>query len=83
MFSLFGEHMRREEAIALMKELSVGQLLEPTVVLLEERTPDNYQLRVKADCDRHGIEIFVGKFNWAIEEDKEKGFLTIFKPQKK
>lgn len=72
--------MKREEAVALLKELSVEHLIQPTLVLIEKRTPDSYQLTVKADYDGHGVQLFVQKFNLAISEDKERGFLTIFTP---
>ncbi len=72
--------MNRAEVVALMKQLSDEYLIDPTFVLIEKRTPGNYQLKVRADYDRHIIEMFIEKFNLAIQEDKTKGFLTIFKP---
>jgi DNA-binding PadR family transcriptional regulator len=72
--------MRRGEAVALLKELGAEGLIQPSWVLIEQRRPEKYQLCVKGDYDLHQIELFLEKYTLAIEEDKTKGFLCIFKP---
>ena len=71
--------MKRHEAVALLKELSSEHLLQPSLVLIEQRTPDRFQLCVKGGYDRQGIEVFIQKYNLEIEENLTKG-LCIFKP---
>ena len=71
--------MQRYEAVALMKELGAEQLIRPSLVLIEQRKPDRYQLCVKGDYDRPRLELFLQKYSLEFEEDK-KGFLCIFKP---
>ncbi len=71
--------MKRHEAVALLKELSSENLLHPSWVLIDQRKPDRFQLCVKGGYDRRGIEVFVQKYNLAIEEDLTKGLLCIFK----
>ena len=72
--------MKRHEAVALLKELSYERLLQPSLVLVEQRKPDRFQLCVKGDYDRDGIKVFVQRYNLEIEEDLTKGLLCIFKP---
>jgi hypothetical protein len=72
--------MKRNEAVALLKELGSEHLLQPSFVIIEQRKPDRYQLCVKGDYDRHEIEDFLQKYNLAIEEDVTRGLLCIFKP---
>jgi hypothetical protein len=72
--------MERAEAVALLKELGVGLLIQPTMVMIEKRTPDRYQLRIQGNYDRNEIERFVQKFYLSVKEDKAKNYLFIFKP---
>ncbi len=70
--------MKRNEAVALLKELGAENLLQPTVALIEQRKPDKYQLCVKGDYDRYQIESFLKKYTLEFEENA-KGYLCIFK----
>lgn len=54
--------MDRKEAVVLLKELAAEHLIQPTLVLIEQRKPDSYQLCVKGDYDRYQIEVFVKKY---------------------
>jgi hypothetical protein len=72
-----GVHLERKEAIALLKELGRAHLLQPSWVLIEERTPNRYQLCVKGNYDLFGIENFLK--NHALEFEDARGFLCIFK----
>lgn len=76
-----GEHMNREQAVALWKELGAKQWVQPLAIVIEQRKPNSYQLKIKGFYDCKSIEEFVQSRNLAFEENKEKGFLVIFKPQ--
>lgn len=71
--------MKRHEAVVLLKELGSENLIQPSMVLIEERKPDRYQLCVKGDYDRFKLESFLQKYTLEIEEHSTKG-LCIFKP---
>lgn len=70
--------MKRHEAVALLKELSSEHLLRPSLVLIEQRMPNLFQLCVKGEYDRPGIELFIQKYDLEINEDVTKGLLCIF-----
>jgi len=72
--------MKREQAVALWKELGAKQWVQPLAIVLEQRKPSSYQLKIKGFYDCKLIEEFAQSRNLAIEENKEKGFLVIFKP---
>jgi hypothetical protein len=74
--------MKRYEAVALLKELGAEHLLQPTSVLIEQRTPDKYQLCIKGDYDLFQMESFLKKYTLEFEESTKKG-LCIFKLQEK
>jgi hypothetical protein len=69
--------MKRGEAVALLKELGAEGLIQPSLVLIEQRKPDSYQLCLKGDYDRTEIELFLKNYPLAIEEHATKG-LCIF-----
>jgi hypothetical protein len=69
-----GQRMKRVEAVALLKELSAEHLIQPSSVLIEQRKPDSYQLCLKGDFDRQGIEDFLQKHTLMFEEDSRRGF---------
>ena len=68
--------MKRTEAIGLLKELVAEQLIQPSLVLLEQRNPDTYQLLIKSDYNFKEIETFV-KDRFSLEESK--GYLVFYK----
>ena len=43
-----GNLLDRKKAVALLKELVTKQLIQPSLVLIEKRKPDSYQLEIKA-----------------------------------
>ena len=51
--------MKRTEAVALLKELGAEQLIQPTLVLIEQRSSDGYQLQIKGNYNFQEIETFV------------------------
>jgi len=40
-------YIKRAEAVALLKELGEAELIQPSFVILEIRSPDIYQLRIR------------------------------------
>ena len=75
-----GEIVKREEAAALLRELATKQFVQPQLVLIDQRTPNSYQLKIKGDYDRELIEIFAHYKNLAVEEDNARNYLIVFEP---
>ena len=73
-----GNLLDRKEAVALLKELGTDHLIQPSLVLIKQRTPDSYQLTIKGDYDLKEIELLLKNRNFCIEENKN--YLNIFKP---
>jgi hypothetical protein len=71
------ERMKRQEAVALLKELSTEQLIQPSLILIQQRSPDRFQLQIKGNYDCQQIEVFL-KNKFSLEESK--GYLIIFTP---
>jgi hypothetical protein len=71
--------MKRGEAIALLKELCVASLIQPSLVLIEQRSPESCELRIKGDYDKQLMDIFLQERNLSVVENN-KGYLSIFKP---
>ena len=72
--------MLRSEAVALLKELDAQYLIKPSMVLVEQRKPDSYELRLKGFYNLELIKGFTKKYNLECEEDLTKGYLCIFTP---
>lgn len=70
--------MDKRECVALLKELGAEHLVQPLMVLLEQRKPNNCQLKIKGDYDRKLIETFLMNKGFSFEE--YENFLIIFKP---
>jgi hypothetical protein len=67
----------RKEAIALLCELGVNQLVIPDLVILEQRKLDSYQLKIKGSYSLKEIGLFLkNRFCW----EEVNNFLVIFKP---
>ena len=69
--------MKRQEAVALLKELSSAGLIQPTFVLIEQKKPDSFELVIKGDFDFQAINK-LASVRFAVKNDVEKGFLAIF-----
>jgi hypothetical protein len=67
----------RKEVVALVKELGDRMLIQPTFVIVEHRTPDKHQLRIKGDYDCQEIEAFLTNRGFSYEENAD--YLIIFK----
>jgi hypothetical protein len=72
--------MKRTEAVGLLKELVAEQLIQPSLVLIKQRSPDGYQLQIKGNYNFQEIEMFV-KNRFALEECM--GYLVFNTPQVK
>ena len=59
--------IKRAEAVALLKELCSERLIQPSLVLIDQRFPDIYQLRIKGDYDLQEIGIYLNK-RFLVEE---------------
>ena len=62
--------MKREETVALLRELGTHKLVSPIFVSIEHRLPDTYQLKIKGDYDLQAMKIFL-KNKFSIEENKD------------
>ena len=70
--------MKKEEAIALLTELGANQLVNPNLVLLEQREPDKYGLQIRGDYNRQSIVTFLRKRHLSFKMNND--YLIIFKP---
>jgi hypothetical protein len=75
-----GKKLKREEAVTLLKELIGNGLIETTWLSIEQRKPNKYQLSFKGNYQSPLLDPLLKKLNLAIEENKEKDYLVIFKP---
>ena len=71
-------NIKRPEAVALVKELGVGELIQPTFVVIQQRCPDRFELKIKGSYDRKQIEILLKDRKFLYEENKD--CLIISKP---
>jgi hypothetical protein len=70
--------MQRYEAVALLKELGAEHLIQPSLVLIEQRTPDRYELQIKGFYDLELVRAFTQQYNLTVKEENIKGYLVIF-----
>lgn len=59
--------INRAEAVALLKELSSEQLIQPSLVLIEQRSSNIYQLKIKGNYNLQEIELVL-KNRFSAEE---------------
>lgn len=64
--------MKRIEAVGLLKELVAEQLIQPSLVIIQEKSTERFQLQIKGNYDFQQIEMFV-KERFSLEESQ--GFL--------
>jgi len=67
----------RKEAIALLVELGSHQLVNPDLVILEQRKLNKYQLKIKGNYNFKDVGLFL-KNRFCLEEINN--YLIIFKP---
>jgi len=70
--------MKREESVALLRELGTNQLVRPIFVIIEHVLPDSYQLKIRGDYDFKAMKIFL-KDRFSVEENKD--YLVISTPE--
>ena len=71
-------YTKREEAIALLRELDAKQVFRPTWVSLESKETDNYELHIKpATIDQNGFTDIIKKYKLALKEGAN-GTLIIY-----
>lgn len=68
----------RKESVELLKELGTNQLVNPNLVIIEQREPDRFQLQIRGDYNRQKIVIFLKKRHFSFEVKND--YLIIFKP---
>jgi hypothetical protein len=69
--------LERKEAIALLCELGVNQLVSPSLVIPEQRKNDKYQLKIRGNYSLKELGLFL-KNRFCLEEINN--YLVIFKP---
>jgi len=74
---LWGGPLLRQEAVALLKELGNRDLVQPFFVIIEKRTRDKFQLKIKGSFDKTQIFSFLKSRGFSCE-DKED-YLIIYK----
>jgi hypothetical protein len=80
-FQDLGRHkMRREQAVALVKELVGNNLIQTDWLSIDKKKPDSYVLEFRGYCERLLLDTFLQSRNLGMEENEEKGFCVIFKP---
>ena len=71
----------RVEAMALLKELVAVNLVDPSFINMLHKEPNHYQLQIKGEYFRSEIEEYAKQFGLSVEEDKERKYFVIFKPE--
>jgi hypothetical protein len=69
--------VNRKEAIALLRELGSCHLVNPNLVIIEQREPDKYGLQIRGDFNRQAIVFFLKNRNLSFEMNND--YLIIFK----
>jgi hypothetical protein len=70
----------RLQAMAMLKELVDNDLVEPSYVSMVQSKPNHFLIQIKGDYNKMEIERHAKKHGLTIIEDKERKYLTIFKP---
>ena len=65
--------------MTMLKELVNEDLVDPSYVSISLRKPNHYQIQIKCNYNKKGIEVHARKYGLTIEEDKEQKYLVIFK----
>ena len=72
-----GNALNRKEAVALFTDLVANGYVQPHLVLIEQKKPDKFQLRIKGEYDSSQIELFL-KIR-EVSSEKTEDYLIIFK----
>jgi hypothetical protein len=76
---LVDEHLKKQETIILLQELSAKKLVQPLSANIEQRKLDRYQLKIKGSYDFELIEAYANFKDLSVKENGNKE-LIIFKP---
>jgi hypothetical protein len=71
--------MERKEAVAILKEMVICDLVEFSWVALQEKKLGNFMLQIGSGYNREAVEAFVERNNLSFEEDANKRYLVICK----
>jgi len=74
---LWGGPLLRKEAVALLKELGNRDLVQPFFVIIEKRTRDKFQLKIKGSFNKTQIFSFLKSRGFSCEEKED--YLIIYK----
>jgi len=67
--------MKRKEVVGLIRELVAEQLIQPSLILIEQSSPDDYKLQIKGDYSLEQIEMFV-KDRFSLEKIDDRLILS-------
>jgi hypothetical protein len=73
-----GARVNRKAAIEVLNELAANQLVNPNLVLIEQREPDKYGLQIRGDYNRQSIVTFLKKKRLSFKMNND--YLIIFEP---
>lgn len=64
-----GKFLQRKEAVALFTELVAKGYVQPSLVSIEQRKPDKFQLKIKGNFDWKQIELLLKNSGFTIEKN--------------
>jgi hypothetical protein len=70
--------VNRKEAILVLSELGSNMLVNPNLVLIEQREPDKYGLQIRGDYNRQSIVTFLKNKHLSFKMNND--YLIVFKP---
>jgi hypothetical protein len=73
-----GKALNRKEAVALFTDLVANGYVQPHLVLIEQKEPNKFQLKIKGEYDSSQTEQFL-KIRGLLCE-KTEDYLIIFNP---
>jgi hypothetical protein len=75
-----GRLLDRSQVVALLKEMLLLGIVQPSFVSVEKNDHGTFNLTMKAEGNLLDMRSFLLHKNLLITEDKEKGICTIYKP---
>jgi hypothetical protein len=71
--------MKREQAVALVKEFVANQLILATWFSIDKKAKGGFEVHLRGDYNRSEIDLFLAKHNLAMKKSAE-GYFIIYKP---
>jgi len=68
---LWANILDRKEATALLKELGAEHLVQPLMVLVDQKKPDNCQLKIKGEYNSKEIQVFLKNRGFSYQENND------------